>query len=100
MEGLGEPPFRILRKSSEFVPTGLDSNGDSKDVVMVKYIFKFTERSWFSFFLMFMLSHQCRVQGSSNCGILQSRNGEHGESFEDVKNMEKKKKMESINQMN
>ena len=95
MEGLGEPPFRILRKSSEFVPTGLDSNGDSKDVVMVKYIFKFTERSWFSFFLMLMLSHQCRVQGSKklwNLSIPEWRtwrkfwgHGEHGKEKKDGK---------------
>ena len=47
---------------------------------------------------MFMLSHQCNAacRVLRNCGILQSRNGEHGESFEDVENMEKKKKMESI----
>ena len=39
------------------------------------------------------------MQGSTNCGIFQSRNEEHGVSFEDVENMEKKKRMESINQM-
>ena len=38
-------------------------------------------------------------KGSTNCGILQSRIGEHGESLENMKNKEKMEKMENINQM-
>ena len=53
----------------------------------------------FSSCLCFLINAACTVQGSTNCGIFQSRNEEHGESFGDMENMEKKKRMESINRM-